>query len=75
MFYYFSKWFRRDAFTAQSLLEHSDVSITAKKAHNQIETKRKDVEAMTKHIIGMSKKIKLSNITRILGINVSTTQA
>ncbi len=30
---------------------------------------------MTKHIIGMSKNIKLSNITRILGINVSTTQA
>jgi integrase len=56
-----------DGFTTQALLGHSNMSMTAKYTHKQIEAKRKAVEAMTQHVLGMGKKTKLSNITGIRG--------
>ena len=56
-----------DPFTTQSLLGHSSLSQTAKYTHKQIEIKRDAIEGMTGYILSMSKKGKLSNITRIRG--------
>jgi integrase len=51
-----------DAFTTQSLLGHSSLSMTARYTHKQIEAKRNAIEGMTDYILVMSKKGKLSKL-------------
>jgi integrase len=51
-----------DAFTTQSLLGHSDVSMTARYTHKQIEAKRNAIEGMTEHVLSMGKKGKISKL-------------
>ncbi len=51
-----------DAFTTQSLLGHSSLSMTARYTHKQIESKRNAIEGMTDYILVMSKKGKLSKL-------------
>ncbi|MEE9605229.1 MAG: site-specific integrase, partial [Candidatus Scalindua sp.] len=56
-----------DAFTTQSLLGHSSLYQTAQYAHTQIKTKRDAIEVMTKDILGMSEKKKITDIASLRG--------